>query len=143
MNSAQTAAYLNLTDAELITLHLEGLANNREVAAAFVGGATIEESADGITFVETLDPAWDTALVYQVQVDYVTTVPVTFVAPITEKPNVGTNYYCPCLTDPRKYLIYSWVGGEGDILRLKRGLVHLAIPAAVAHADALLKTDVV
>lgn len=141
MNIQQTSAYLSLSDAELVVLNLQGLANNREVAQAFVSGAVIEESGDGISFNITADPAWDLEVVYQVKVEYKNTVATAFVAPIKDAPLVGTNYYSPCLTDARKYLIYSWVGSEGDLMRLSRGLVHVTIDSAILHANALLNVE--
>lgn len=138
MNITQTTAYLSMTDDNLIALGLSGLANNREVATQFTKGAKVEESQDGVTFVQTEDPAWDLGIIYQVVVKFAETVATKFVAPVKDVPAVGTNYFSPCLTDARKYLIYSWLGSEGDTLRLNRGLVHLTIAAAEAHADALL-----
>lgn len=138
MNITQTTAYLSMTDDNLIALGLAGLANNREVAAQFTKGAKVEESQDGVTFVQTDDPAWDLGIIYQVVVKFAETVATKFVAPVEDVPAVGANYFSPCLTDARKYLIYSWLGSEGDVLRLSRGLVHLTIAAATAHADALL-----
>lgn len=138
MNITQTAAYLSMTDDNLVALGLQGLANNREVAEQFTKGAKVEQSADGVTFEPTSDPAWDVGLVYQVIVKFKTTVATKYVAPINEVPNIGTSYYSPCLTDSRKYLIYAWLGSDSDSTRLERGLVHLTIASATAHADALL-----
>lgn len=141
MNVETTKAYLSMSDAELTTIGLVGLANNREVAKAFVSGGIVERSKDGVLFSVDLDPEWVVDTTYRIQVLYSITVATKFVAAHTVAPAVGTTYYSPTLTDVRKYLIYSWIGSEGDALRLERGLVHPTIESAVQHTDALLKVE--
>lgn len=141
MNVETTKAYLSMSDAELTTIGLVGLANNREVAKAFVAGGVVEGSSDGVLYEVDLDPEWVVDSFYRIQVLYSSTVATKFVSALTSSPSVGTTYYSPTLTDVRKYLIYSWIGSEGDALRLGRGLVHPTIESAVQHTGALLNVE--
>ena len=138
MNRLETSAYLAMTDEQLVVVNLQGLANNREIAKAFAGGSNIEQSDDGVLSTATNDHSWDVGLIYQVALTYRESVVIKYVAPLDKEPLVGTTYYSPCSTDVRKYLIYSWIKSEGDIMRFNRGLVHLTIEGAISHTDVML-----
>lgn len=59
-------------------------------------------------------------------------------APEREAPKYGVAYYSPALASPDFTLASRWTNDGVDLVRLKRGLVHLDVNAASTHAKAML-----
>ena len=58
--------------------------------------------------------------------------------PVAEALEVGSCYYIPDLHIDPLYLASRWDNDEVDLLRLKRGLIHLTSANALEHAQALI-----
>ncbi len=58
--------------------------------------------------------------------------------PVREPLSQRQEYYTTIITYDNLFMKSRWDGGNVDLVRLKRGLVHLTKEAAIAHAKALI-----
>lgn len=63
---------------------------------------------------------------------------ITYPKPESVAPELGRRYWTPAIRGSDDFAEHFWYGNTYDQMKLARGLVHLTVEAAIAHAKALI-----